>query len=858
MESKDLDKYIDEMAKTSQKSNTSVAQLGEATLTCAGTVKMSGMSLETMNTELGILANNGIKGAEGGTHLRNIILSLTSPTDVAAKALKNLGIKVTDSSGNIRDMNDIMADFNKKLAGMSDEKKTNVISQIFNKTDISAVNALIKGSGEEFANLKSQVSNCDGAAQNMADTMNSSLKGQLTLLKSQIEGIAIKIGNKLMPIVKKVVKQISNWADKFSKLSDEQTETIIKIAGLVAAIGPLLIILSKGIMSIGNIVTKFGNFTTSISNVSKGIKTATGLTGTFTKALTVLSNPVVLATAVIAGLTAGTYALLKATGRQIDEDNIYYESTDKLIKKHQELTDELNNNKEAREKAIISAEAECATADTLFSKIEKLAGIENKTNAQKEIMKGLVADLNAIMPDLNLQYDEEHDKLNNSTQAIRDNIEAQKDLLKAKAAQELLSPILADIAKAEIEHTDLVKQNEQNEKAYQDAFQNRKAIMTQIQDQGLKMTKEQREALNEAQTLEETLKAAYDQSSTALAENEATLKSLNGEYDKTKGYAENLFNQAELEQKFSNLTTMANNAGVQIPEAVKAGIKNNQYAVPQSIEELQRLINFDNAIQSAKIAGITIPDNMKEGILNGSMSVEDAVAQLGLEMNRINSEAVSKLPEETKNAIANIAQAFNDDTSVGNGSKRLADTTMIQYTTNTDGYKWGSDLGRNIASGMSSQSGAVEKSSLGLAGIIKRILGHSVPEEGPLKDELTYMPDMVNNLVTTLRKSSPRLEKATIDVAKMMSANLDFSNLNTGFKIPQLNNIELPTIPNTTAIFNKSKIGTNQKTEEASNNVPKTAVINMIMNSRQVAQATAPFDNIIQGTDLKLTERGLA
>lgn len=860
MQTSDLDKYIDEMAKTSQKSNTSVAQLGEATLTCAGTVKMSGMSLETMNTELGILANNGIKGAEGGTHLRNIILSLTSPTDTAATALKTLGINVLDSSGNVRDMNDIMTDFNKKLNGLSDGKKTEIISQIFNKTDISAVNALIKGSGEEFANLKSQVLNCDGAAQNMADTMNSSLKGQLTLLKSQIEGIAIKIGNKLMPIVKKIVSKISDLATKFSNLSDEQLETILKIGGVVAALGPLLIILGKTVIGIGNTITAFGKITKAISNVSNGIKMATGLTGTFTKILGAITSPVGLATIAIGGLTAGIYALLKATGRQIDEDNIYYESTQKLIDKHKELTDELQNNIESRQTTIEKTEEEVATADILFEKLQDLMEVENKTNAQKEIMKGLVEDLNEILPDLNLQYDDEKDKLNLSTEAIRNNISAQQDLLKAKAAQELLSPILADIAKAEIENSELVKQNEQNEKAYQQAFQDRKNIMLNIQEQGGKMTKEQKKQLEEVQTLEETLKAAYDKSSTALAENESTLKSLNSEYDKTKGYAENLFNQAELEQKLGNLTTMANNAGVQIPEAVKTGIRENQYAVPQSIEELQRLINFDNALQSAKIAGVTIPEDIKQGIMNGSVNVQDAVAQLGQEMNRINKQEADKMPEEMKNAIGRVAQTFNDDTSVQNAAGEVGRLVKGELAQNIDAYNSGADATSTFADGLENQGviGKLRKKLESVANTVRSFLHFSVPDEGPLSDADTYMPDMIDLLSNTMIKETPKLEKATLNIAKMMSSNLNFSNLNTGFTLPNLKNAELPTIPNTTAIFNKSKTATNQKTDLTSNNVPKTAVINMIINGRQVAQATAPFDSIIQGTDLKLSERGLA
>lgn len=294
METSELDKYIDEMAKTAQKSNTSVAQLGEATLTCAGTVKMSGMSLETMNAELGVLANNGIKGAEGGTHLRNIILSLTSPTDKASAALKNLGISVLDSQGNIKDLNDIMVEFDSKLSGLSDGEKTEIISTIFNKTDISAVNALIKGSGEEFSNLKAELDNCSGAAENMADTMNSSMGGQITLLKSQLEGIAIQISEILMPVLKSIIEKVSNLLSWISKLSPQAKTIIVVIAGIVASVGPLLITVGKLVSSIGSIMT----YGPKIVSMFGTIKTA--VSGLFA---VIAANPIILViTAIIAAI----------------------------------------------------------------------------------------------------------------------------------------------------------------------------------------------------------------------------------------------------------------------------------------------------------------------------------------------------------------------------------------------------------------------------------------------------------------------------------------------------------------------------------------------------------------------------
>ena len=91
METADADKMVDQMAKTASTTNTSVGQLGEGILTIGATAKTVKGGTAELNTALGILANNGIKGAEGGTHLRNVILSLQSPTDVATKSLRNSG-----------------------------------------------------------------------------------------------------------------------------------------------------------------------------------------------------------------------------------------------------------------------------------------------------------------------------------------------------------------------------------------------------------------------------------------------------------------------------------------------------------------------------------------------------------------------------------------------------------------------------------------------------------------------------------------------------------------------------------------------------------------------------------------------
>lgn len=195
--SDNLTRFGDEMAKTASKANTSVAQLGEATLTVGGTAKsLAGGTME-LNAALGVLANRGIKGAEGGTALRNMILALSAPTDKAAQAMENLGLEVFDASGNMRPMNEIFKDLDSALSGMSEGEKTQVLNEIFNKVDLKSAQAMLAGCGEEFDALTDALSDCDGAMAAMADTMNDTLEGDLKSLSSKTEAFGIAIYDNL-------------------------------------------------------------------------------------------------------------------------------------------------------------------------------------------------------------------------------------------------------------------------------------------------------------------------------------------------------------------------------------------------------------------------------------------------------------------------------------------------------------------------------------------------------------------------------------------------------------------------------------------------------------------------------------
>lgn len=246
LEMDSLEGFVDQLAKTSQKSNTSVAQLGEAILTVGGTAKTLAGGTTELNTALGILADNGIKGAEGGTALRNIILSLSAPTDTAAKKMKSLGLEVFDAQGNMRPLNETFEDLNDILSTMTQGEQTQVLNEIFNKTDLKSVNALLANSGDRFNELSGYIADASGAATNMAETMENNLKGKLTVIGSSLEGLGIQVYEKLEGPLKKAAETA---IESIGSLSDSLTDGPLSdsVERLAEGFGALIEKVSEGV-----------------------------------------------------------------------------------------------------------------------------------------------------------------------------------------------------------------------------------------------------------------------------------------------------------------------------------------------------------------------------------------------------------------------------------------------------------------------------------------------------------------------------------------------------------------------------------------------------------------------------------
>lgn len=197
---------VDQMAKASSKSNTSVAQLGEAILTVGGTAQYMAGGTQELNTVLGVLADNGIKGSEGGTHLRNMLLKLSAPTADATKLLNSLGVQVFDAQGNMRSFTQIFPELNAAMSSLTDQERLDAMATLFNSRDIASATALLGTTTERWEELGAAIGDSAGAAEQMAKTQLDNLAGDITLFKSALEGAQIALSDQLTPSLREFVQ----------------------------------------------------------------------------------------------------------------------------------------------------------------------------------------------------------------------------------------------------------------------------------------------------------------------------------------------------------------------------------------------------------------------------------------------------------------------------------------------------------------------------------------------------------------------------------------------------------------------------------------------------------------------------
>lgn len=297
LSAKDSGHFSDILAAASSNANTNVSMMGETFKYAAPVLGSLGYTAEDAALAIGLMANAGIKSSQAGTSLRGAITNLAKPTDTVAAAMDKYGISLTDSSGKMLSLRELMEQLRQKLGGLSEAEQAQAAAALFGKEAMSGMLAIINGSDKDFEKLAGAIDNCDGSSEKMANTMNDNLQGQITILMSQLQELAISFGEILMPKIRDIVTHIQNFVDKLNAMDEGQKETILRVGMFVAALAPML-------MGLGKVITFSANVSRALGTLSAGLVKAGGFSGVFTKALGLITSPAAIVVGVIAAITA--------------------------------------------------------------------------------------------------------------------------------------------------------------------------------------------------------------------------------------------------------------------------------------------------------------------------------------------------------------------------------------------------------------------------------------------------------------------------------------------------------------------------------------------------------------------------
>lgn len=296
--------FADVLAAASSNANTNVSMMGETFKYAAPIAGALGYSIEDTAEAIGLMANSGIKASQAGTALRKIMTSLTGEVKIEGDALGTVSIATINADGSMRSLSDILSDCRTAFGQLSESEKSSAASSLVGTEAMSGFLALMNAAPSDIDKLSGAIANCDGTAENMATTMQDNLNGQLTTLKSQLQELAISIGEVIMPYISRIVEGIQGVVSQLNGMSESHRQLIVTIALVVAALGPALIIFGKiatGVSAIIGLVAKIIPMVTGLIGIITGTSgAAAGLSGV----LAVLTGPIGLVIAAVTALIA--------------------------------------------------------------------------------------------------------------------------------------------------------------------------------------------------------------------------------------------------------------------------------------------------------------------------------------------------------------------------------------------------------------------------------------------------------------------------------------------------------------------------------------------------------------------------
>ena len=780
MEAKDAGHFADILAAASSNANTNVSMMGESFKYVAPVAGALGFSAEDVSVALGLMANSGIKASTAGTTLRTILSNMAKPTDEMAGAMQELGVSLDDGNGNMKSLAEIMGDlregfkntkipmdefqslvqsldqdledgtitedeYNEQLQYLAEKAygaegalKAQTAASLAGARGMSGLLAIVNASEEDYDKLTAAINNCDGAAGSMADTMNDNVAGKLTLLKSQIEGIMIKVFDEASDSMKTGIEAISkaldkvDW-DKFAEgvgqfaekvadlvvyLIDHSEEVMNVLKGIATAF-----VTYKGVQTVNNVHKEFSSLFQLITGT--GLPTISGFGGA------IAALPFAALAGSIGAVIIADKKYADSVQAAIDKEYGLTEAQKKTIEKGSELAAAYETNRKSSIEYKKAIDNEYLGIDDLVDEYDSLLDEHGRVKRGNEeratFIKTTLADALGIEVSAIDAIVKENGKLSNSideiiikrkAEALLNADEAQYQEAKAKSAEMTLAyadsvgvaedaeakyqKALKDLSEAQKKNTEFIQKNGHANGELQDDVENAKIAVEQAKEQWKESTKAVEEQGAELAKLNadienhEGLAAAIIEGDAKRME-EASERVTNGFVSSKEGSRKALEDQAsESAIEYAKIKRAY--------EAGAAGVTESMVAEYQS-RSAKAAAELDTFVAQEKEkmgdAGSGGVFSLKEAWNNNSGDVYDMTYGTGSEMGSgvdagLNSWA-DKIFSDMRSLVRGAINAGNDEADIHSPSKETTKT--------------GANMGQGLVNGLQSTASQLKKTT---------------------------------------------------------------------------------------------------------------------------------------------------
>ncbi|MFD2133346.1 phage tail tape measure protein [Pseudogracilibacillus auburnensis] len=446
-EASESGRVADVLAAGAASANTNVEQLGGAAKYAAPVFSTLGLEIEGLAASVGFMSDAGIQGEQAGRQLRQGLLRLANPTGEAADLIKDLGIKVFDADGNMKEMHQVVGELEKGLGDMDSKTRAASLAILFGSESTAGWSTLLDRGSKELEKYTKELENSEGAAAKMAEIMEDNARGALREFRSAAEEAGIAFSEHIIPALTDGIKWGTELVRKFGELDDSTQKNIIKMAAFAAAVGPVVLVMGNLVTGVGGLLRVGGKVAGMLGKAGgAGLLGRIGLMGS-------AAGPVGLATVAIGGLATGFYLLHKESKKNKEISTELAESYRSQADELQALVDEYNElnmksrltTEEFGRLMDIQSELNRTQNPALVAELkDEYKELAEKSGMTKEEIERLIEANNGIIeqsPQVEKSYTKQGNALVKSTDAVQKYIDNLNEMamieLKAERAKAL-------------------------------------------------------------------------------------------------------------------------------------------------------------------------------------------------------------------------------------------------------------------------------------------------------------------------------------------------------------------------------------------------------------------------------------